>query len=58
MIIKFTECPMCFGEGILKAILPIAEKPNGHDRSDVAIICPKCDGSGEINAEDIYFKLK
>ena len=32
-------------------ILPIAKKTNGHDRTDMAMICPKCDGSGEVNVE-------
>ena len=51
MTIQFIECPMCLGEGVLEVILPIAKKTNGHDRTDMAMICPKCDGSGEVNVE-------
>tara|TARA_Y100000401_G_C8190559_1_gene158504 strand:+ start:289 stop:465 length:177 start_codon:yes stop_codon:yes gene_type:complete len=51
IIRKYELCPLCFGEGMIKAILPLAEKTNGHDKTDVSIECPKCRGVGEIEYE-------
>ena len=36
---------------MIEAILPLAEKTNGHDKTDVLIECPKCRGVGEIEYE-------
>tara|TARA_R100000664_G_C2752932_1_gene140251 strand:- start:926 stop:1102 length:177 start_codon:yes stop_codon:yes gene_type:complete len=51
IIRKYELCSLCLGEGMVKLILPLSEKTNGHDETDISIECPKCRGIGELEYE-------